>query len=289
MTFIVTHGTYQVYRVEVCTVLEHFLLLGVVHVNLRAFEDLQGNRSVTVVCKERATTRFAYVLHHSADTHRTVQFVLQIDSEYGIFEVFRFRILAEKFLLQELEHFHHLVVRIFAAVKQFEVLECLLLQGDEYAGNQFLISNGVFLQFVGNNVVDVLDKDNIGIEVIQVLNQRAVSTGTEQQFAVVAERLVVHVGSNGVGTRFLLGECDVVIYSVAFGKFAGLFFHQFLEEFTMLGRYGEVHVDFAALSGCVHSPFGKMFFQRGACAFGIFMEFEQTLRQCAVIQAGSFE
>ena len=107
----------RVYRVEVCTVFEHFFLFGVVHVDLRAFEDLQGDSSVAIVCKERTTTRFAYVLHHSTDTHRTVQFVFQINGEYGIFEVFRFRILAEKFLLQELEHFHHLVMRIFAAVK----------------------------------------------------------------------------------------------------------------------------------------------------------------------------
>ena len=87
------------------------------------------------------------------------------------------------------------------------------------------------------------------------------TTGTEQQFAVVAERLVLHIGSNGVGTWLLLGEGDVIVYSVTFAKCFGFLFHQLLEEFAMLGRDGEVYVDFSTLSGCIHSAFGKMFFQ----------------------------
>ena len=88
---------------------------------------MQGDGSVAVVSKERAATGFAYVLHHSADTHRAVELVFQVDGEYGIFEVFRLRILAEEFLLQELKHFHHLVVGVFTAVEQGKVFEYLFL------------------------------------------------------------------------------------------------------------------------------------------------------------------
>ena len=225
---------------------------------------MQGDGSVAVVSKERAATGFAYVLHHSADAHRAVELVFQVDGEYGIFEVFRLRILAEEFLLQELKHFHHLVVGVFTTVEQGKVFEYLFLQSHEHSGNQFLISNGVGFQSVGHYVVDVLDEDNVCIEVVQVLNQCAVATGTEQQFAVVAERLVVHVGGNRVGTRLLFGEGDVIVHSVAFGKIRHFFGYQFLEEFTVFGRYREVHVYFTALSGSIQGSFGKMFFHRRA-------------------------
>ena len=225
---------------------------------------MQGDGSVAVVSKERAATGFAYVLHHSADAHRAVELVFQVDGEYGIFEVFRLRILAEEFLLQELKHFHHLVVGVFTAVEQGKVFEYLFLQSHEHSGNQFLISNGVGFQSVGHYVVDVLDEDNVCIEVVQVLNQCAVATGTEQQFAVVAERLVVHVGGNRVGTRLLFGEGDVIVHSVAFGKIRHFFGYQLLEEFTVFGRYREVHVYFTALSGSIQGSFGKMFFHRRA-------------------------
>ena len=155
-------------------------------------------------------------------------------------------------------------MRILAAVEQREVFEYLFLQGHEHSGNQFLIRNGVGFQTVGHYVVDVLDEDNVCIEVVQVLDQCAVATGTEQQFAVVTERLVVHVGGNRVGTRLLFGEGDVIVYSIAFGKFVYLFGYQLLEEFTVFGRYREVHVYFTALSGSIQGSFGEMFFHRRA-------------------------
>ena len=40
---------------------------------------------------------------------------------------------------------------------------------------------------------------------------------TEQKLAVIAERLVLHIGGNGIGARFLLGEADVVIHAVLSG------------------------------------------------------------------------
>ena len=183
------------------------------------------------------------------------------DHQFGIFEVLRFGILAEKLFLQELENFHDLLVRILSAVEQFEVFECLFLQGHEYAGNQFFISNGVGFQFIGYYVVDILDEDNISVEIVQVLDQCTVPTRTEQEFTIVSERLVVHIGSDGVGIWFLFGEGDVIVYSVTFAECFGFLFHQFLEEFAMFGRDSEVYVDFTTFSGCIHSAFGKMFFQ----------------------------
>lgn len=77
-------------------------------------------------------------------------------------------------------------MRILAAVEQREVFEYLFLQGHEHSGNQFLIRNGVGFQTVGHYVVDVLDEDDVCVQVVQVLNQRAMTTGRKQQFAVVS-------------------------------------------------------------------------------------------------------
>ena len=81
----------------------------------------------------------------------------------------------------------------------------------------FLYSNGIAFQSIGHHIVDVLDEDNIRIKVVQVLNQRAMTAGTEQQLAVVAERLVVHIGGNGIGARLLFGESDVIIHPIRLG------------------------------------------------------------------------
>ena len=34
MSFIIAHGAYEVYRIEVCAFLEHFFLFRIVHVDL---------------------------------------------------------------------------------------------------------------------------------------------------------------------------------------------------------------------------------------------------------------
>ena len=170
MSFVITNSTNQVYRIEVSSPLKHFLFCRVIHVNLRTFEDLQGDCSVAIVCQERTTTRFAYVLHHTADTHRTVQLLFQIDHQLGVFEVFHFGILAEKLFLQELKNFHNLLMRIFSTIKQLKILESFFLQSYQYTGNQFLISHCVSFQFIGHYIVDILDKDNIGVKVIEVLD-----------------------------------------------------------------------------------------------------------------------
>ena len=139
MALIVAHCTYQVYRIEVRTFFKHILLLRVVHVNLRTFEDLQGNRTVAVVSKERTAARLAYVLHHAADTHRTVQLLFQVNHQFSIFQVLRFGVLAEQLLLYKLQDVENLLVRVLAAVQQLQIGKSLLLQSDEHTGNQLLI------------------------------------------------------------------------------------------------------------------------------------------------------
>ena len=57
------------------------------------------------------------------------------------------------------------------------------------------------------NVVNILDKDDVGVQVIEVLDEGAVTSGTEQDGAVIiAEGGAVGSGGNGVGAGLLLGE-----------------------------------------------------------------------------------
>ena len=70
----------------------------------------------------------------------------------------------------------------------------------EYAGNHLLVINGLSLEPIGQHVIDVLDKDDVGIDLGQGLNQCAVTSGAEQQRAVfITEWSVVGIGGNGVG------------------------------------------------------------------------------------------
>ena len=121
------------------TLFKHFLLFRIVHINLRTFQNLQRDSAVTVVCQERTSTWFAYVLHHTADAHRTVQFFFQVYHQFGIFQILRLRVLAIELLLQELQDFKNLFVCIFPAFKQLQIGKYLLLQSYQYTGNQLFI------------------------------------------------------------------------------------------------------------------------------------------------------
>ena len=224
MSLIVAHGTNQVHGIEVRALLEHLLLLGVVHVYLRALQDLQGDGAVGVIGQERASARFAHVLHHAADTHRAVQFLLQVDDQFGVFQVLHLGVLAMELLLEELKDFQHLLVRVLAAVQQLEVGKSLLLETHQHTGNDLLVEHRIAFQLVGHYVVYVLDEDDICIQVVQVLYQCAVPARTEEQLAVVAEGLVVHVGGDGVGAGLLLGERDIIVHPVTLGIDGGCTF-----------------------------------------------------------------
>ena len=110
-------------------------------------------------------------------------------------------------LLYETDDSFELIVAVVTAIKQFQVFESLFLQCNQYTGQQFLISNGVALKPVGNHIINILDEYHVGIQVVQVFNQSAMTTRTEKQLAfIIAERIVFHIGSYSVGTWLLLRE-----------------------------------------------------------------------------------
>ena len=178
---------------------------------------------------------------------------------------------------------------IFAAIQQFQIFKRLLLKSHQYPGNQFLVSNGFVLQAVGHHIINILNKYNIRIQVVQVFNQSTVTTGTEQQLTVITERLVLHISCYCIGTRFLLRERNVKFHPVFLSISCYLFIHQPFKQFTMLGRNREMHVYFSGLSGCIQGSFHQMFFQWSAYTIGITMKFQQAFRQSTIVQSDSFQ
>ena len=112
---------------------------------------------------------------------------------------------------------------------------------------------------------------------------------TEQQFAIVAERFVLHVGGNGVGAGFLFGEGDVVVHAILLGIHGSLLLHQSLEQRTVFGRYGEVYGHLAVLIGGIERAFHQVFFQRRAAAVLVAVEFQQAFGQRTVVQSGGLQ
>ena len=73
---------------------------------------------------------------------------------------------------------------VLASIQQAQILEGFLLQRYQYASYDLLPLNGIVLQAIGHHVVDILHKDNVSLNLVQVLNQSTVSTWTEQQRTV---------------------------------------------------------------------------------------------------------
>ena len=120
-----------------------------------------------------------------------------------------------------------------SAIQQAQVIESLCLQSYQHAGQQFLVSNGITFQTVGHHIINVLDEYHISIQVVQVFNQRTVTTRTEEQFALVAERLVLHVRSHCIRTRLLFRETYMITDAILSLIFRHLGIHQLLEQLTV--------------------------------------------------------
>ena len=133
---------------------------------------------------------------------------------------------------------------------------------------------------VGDHIVDILDEYHIGIQVIEVLNERAVSARTEQDGAViVTERTSVLSCGNGVGAGLLLRERDVICGAVAFGYGLGAGLSQFPEQVAVLGRYGEMQVHLTVHARCIQGSLDHMLLKRSARGGTVVVELEQSLGQ----------
>ena len=213
----VLDGANQIDGIEVSSLFKHGFFLSVVHVDLRTLENLRRVCSVGIVCQERSSAGLSDVAHHATDTDGSVQFLFQIDGEFRVLKHFGFRVLCAEFFLNELQHFAEFVHRVASAVQFFEIGKDFLLDADQDSREQSFVFHRVLFEFVGHDIVDVLHKDDVRFDVVEVFNQCAVSAGSEEERAIFfSEGRVVGVGCHGVCGRFLFGEGDVVGHAEMF-------------------------------------------------------------------------
>ncbi len=283
VTLVVLHGADQVDGVEMGSLREHLHIGGVVLVDLGALENLERDGTILVIGQERTTTRLTHVLYHATDTHRAIQFATEV---VGI-DLVTLGTAAETVLYKVS---HLLQVSLGSTgIELMEVSEGLLLQGYQYTGDNLLPLDGLGLQAVGNDIIDILDEDDISLDLIEILNQGTMTTGTEEQLAIaLTEGGVIGIGSDGIGRGFLLREGDIVLNTIFLSKAIGFLGYLRLEEGDMLMGDGEMDMSLAVRSG-IEGTLYQVFLHRGAGTFGIGMEEEHALRQLSVVQALGLE
>ena len=142
--------------------------------NLAGLQNLVLNAPVLLFHQERTATRLAFILYHSAHANRPVQ--RSTHTFGGVRAQFKRQLLVQE-ILDILQVGH-------SQIQLAQVTECLGLLAHQNTCQQPFIANCRVFQTVRHNVVNVLNKHDICILLAQILDERSVTTRTEQQLAV---------------------------------------------------------------------------------------------------------
>ena len=134
-------STYKVHWIEVGGLL-HECRVG----DLARLQDLARDSTISFAHEEWTTTRFARILHYAA----YAQWALELGFLFG----------CEVRILQFVEHF--------------------LLLGNQHTRKELLIAHGVAFEAIWHHIVDILDEDDIRVLLVEILDERTVSTWTEE-------------------------------------------------------------------------------------------------------------
>ena len=267
--------------------LEVGFLAGIAVVDLRRLDDLQRHLVVRVLHPEGTAAGLAFVLHHAADAHGSVELVVEVVDLLDL--VVLAHIVGDgdhQLVLGETHHLVELVGADCSLVEQLEVLEGALLQAEEEAGQHLFIYKGGLGFGLGHDVVDVLDEDDLLGQVVEVLDQGTVSARAEEEAAVgLAEEVALGVDGDGVGGGFLAAVADVVAHAVLLLVAVLELGHGLLEELFVLGRDGEVQLGGAFVVGGVACGLEEVLLEGETVEAVVVVELEQGLGQLAVVEA----
>ena len=178
--------------------------------DLAGLEYLATDRTVRLTYQERTAAGLARVLHYAADADGPVQ----------------------------------LSALLVAQIRVLECLEDAFLLRYQHTCEDLFVTDSVFLQFVGHYVVDILNEDDVGVLLVQVLYQRAVTARTEEQLAVLrAERSTVRISGDGVGGRQLFAESHVVLHAVLVLELLEVVGNVLTEERQVVMAHREMQID----------------------------------------------
>ena len=193
---------------------------------------------------------------------------------------------SEQVLLDKFENLHQLVVGAFAFKLLHEVCH-MGLDLHQVASNHLFITCGVVAQCRWHHVVNVLDKNHIGLAVVEVLNERTMSSGAEQQRAVfLAIGRVVGHDRDGIGRCLLLAHCHSIGHAPHFLHQWDALCQQSLKLLAVLGRDGKVQVDITLCVSGILRSFLKVFLN--GCVYTAtcsLVELQQALGQATIVQS----
>ena len=138
---------------------------------------------------------------------------------------------------------------------------------------------------VGHDIVDVLYKDHIGVKIVEVLDQRAVSAGAEEQLAVLSVGSSVGRDSYCVSAWFLFAVADIEPYAIFVSEMSGGFLDFHSHKGQVVFGNCEMHAYISSFFGSICRAFGQMFLKGGARCAGHFVELNQGFGEVPVVQA----
>ena len=164
--FIITDRAYDIHRIKVCGLIYYPFLGADVKIDLRGFDNLQ-RIAITGFNPKRSSPWFPFVFHHAANANGPVeqdcQFVLLINfgeipkiywefNKQFIFDV-RSNLFNIDFSLTR-ELFQNFVDMVFILYEQ--------------RADDFFIDNRGLIFTLGNDIVDIFDKNEISIELVDI-------------------------------------------------------------------------------------------------------------------------
>ncbi len=161
-------------------------------------------------------------------------------------------------------------------VEGVQGIEDFFAEFEEHSGKHLLVNHSGVFHPVGHDVVDVLDEDEVGTLLVEVLNECTVSARAEDEASVfVANGIVLLVDGDDVGVMFLFREGYFQFDTE--GGFVVLFdFGYFLAEArTVFRRDGKVQVDSVVGVASVECTFNDVLLEGCALYFAVAVEFEE--------------
>ena len=275
----------QVHRVEVRGTGHRRHRAGVLLVDLDALQDLERGGAVLAGDDVGAAAGLAFVADHAADADRAVE--LRAEHVHALRLAVRKRELDAEFLVQEVLDF---IAELHGGglVQLPEIAEDAVADLQGLPHQDLLEAGGRAEELLVRHIVDVLDGHQFRIDPVQVVDQGAVTGGTEQEGVVVGpEGSVLRVHRDGVGGLVLEGEGHVVLDPVPGLEGGTDLGERLLEKGLVLRGDGDDQV--AGTVGVAHvgRRLHEVFGDGGAdFAAGIPMEKDDSLGLVSVAEAG---
>ena len=287
LALVVIEAANQIYWIEVRGLAHSSHSSGVFLVDLDAFQNLEAGAAILAGNHIRTAAGLSLIAHHTAHADGPVE--LGTEHLYAFLLGMGQRHLDAEFLVQELLYLvAKLHGRIFVQLAE-EVKDLVSeLQGNAHKHLLVLCRNRQ--EFLVGHVVNVLDAHQLVCYLIEVVDEGAVTGGTEQKGSVfLAEGLVVRRYGYGIRGLVLEGEGDIVLDTVLLliGLLDGA--NGNLKEGLVLRRDGNGQVAGTVTVSHILLGFYQMLGNGGAYFFRIAVEAENALGLAAIGQAIFFQ